>query len=127
MEAAASQGGIEAARALYQRLLRVPPAGGDLFRCIIQLEKDQLVAASGGSSSADGQQQSSTSADNVVRGLYEAAVENYGADDDSIWLDYAKFELERGRGVGKLYWRATKALNFPEAFVLQYRSTIGLQ
>ena len=33
--------GIEAARSLYRALLKLPPAGGSLYHCILDMELDE--------------------------------------------------------------------------------------
>lgn len=43
----------------------------------------------------------------------------YGQEDAVLWLRYARFESRQGKGSGGVYWRATKALDDPEAFVRQ--------
>ena len=47
----------------------------------------------------------------------QAAVEAYGSEDTELWLRYARWEASQGKGVGKVHWRATKALADPQAFV----------
>jgi len=49
----------------------------------------------------------------------QAAVDAYGDEDTELWLRYARWEQSCGRGVGKVYWRATKALSDPQEFVQQ--------
>jgi len=46
-------------------------------------------------------------------------VDAYGDEDTELWLRYARWEQSCGRGVGKVYWRATKALSDPQEFVQQ--------
>lgn len=48
--------GPEAARKLFDQLLRLPPAGGDMFRAMLQLEQQQLLQPSANGSSTAAQQ-----------------------------------------------------------------------
>lgn len=90
--------GIKKARALYKRLTRTPPVGLPLFHKCIELELSQEEPSS-----------------KRVRGLYEAAVDRFGASHPDLWLDYIRFELkdssDNPSAPGLLYWRATKCLD----------------
>lgn len=90
--------GIKKARALYKRLTRTPPVGLSLFHKCIELELSQEEPSS-----------------KRVRGLYEAAVDRFGASHPDLWLDYIRFELKDSSdnpgAPGLLYWRATKCLD----------------
>ena len=44
-------------------------------------------------------------------------MEAYGSEDTELWLLYARWEASQGKGVGRVHWRATKALADPQAFV----------
>ena len=57
--------------------------------------------------------------------MAQAAVDAYGAQDEEVWLRYIQWALQRKKGAGKLYWRATKALNDPPAFADKYHSLQG--
>jgi U3 small nucleolar RNA-associated protein 6 len=119
--------GAAAARKLWQRLLLLPPAGGDMFRAMVQLEQSAADAAV--AESSDPQQQRRQSAGDVVkrvRGVYEAWSAAYGGVDAELWVEWALFEQQQGKaGTGKLYWRAVKALDTPEDFIAAYRQQIG--
>jgi hypothetical protein len=115
--------GAAAARKLWQQLLLLPPAGGDMFRGMLRLE--QLA---GGADEASQQQQQQLAADAAkrVRGVYEAWASAYGSTDAALWVEWALFEQQQGKaGSGKVYWRAVKALEDPEQFIAEYRQQIG--
>ncbi len=124
--------GAEAARGFVQQLLKVPPTGGDFFKAAIQLEEEEQEQGKGkgegeeelrgGAGEAGGRQ----AAGRRVRQLYEAAVAAYGEADGALWLGFARFEQRSGRSAGQVYWRATRALAEPDAFIEQYRLTVGL-
>lgn len=130
-KALASPGGLEAARSLYRRLLKLPPAGGDLFRRAIALEK--AAAAAGQQAPSGGRQEAGAArqkrpdggsgARATLRELYEAALAAYGDRDVQLWLDYACWEQQKG--VGQIYWRATKALADPEPFITAFRQLVS--
>ena len=54
----------------------------------------------------------------------QAAVDAYGREDTELWLRYARFEEAQGHGTGDIHWRATKALDNPDAFVAQLSGSI---
>ena len=56
-----------------------------------------------------------------IKPLLEAAVEVYGQEEEGIWLTFAQCEREAGGQEGKVYWRATKALQDPANFITQYK------
>ena len=49
-----------------------------------------------------------------------AAVDAYGVEDGRPWLRYAAWARAGGKSGGDVYWRATKALAAPEAFLRAY-------
>lgn len=127
--------GLEAARNLYQRLLCIPGAGGDLYRCVLQLEHDEEAAAAsiptadlagpsavslaaargtGGIGGRNQQRQRLTA-------LYDAAVLAYGGTEVDLWLGYARWLASCGHGTGPVCWRAAKELQDPSDFVAQFR------
>ncbi|WIA28100.1 hypothetical protein OEZ86_010682 [Tetradesmus obliquus] len=113
------QQGADAARALWQRLLLLPPAGGDMFSAMVHLEAGETAAASQAALSADALQR--------VRAVYDAWCAAYGSSDAELWVQYALFEQAQGRqGPGRVYWRAVKAVEDPDEFIQQYRSRVGL-
>eukprot|EP00195_Chlamydomonas_chlamydogama_P008645 CAMPEP_0202892056 /NCGR_PEP_ID=MMETSP1392-20130828/1902_1 /ASSEMBLY_ACC=CAM_ASM_000868 /TAXON_ID=225041 /ORGANISM="Chlamydomonas chlamydogama, Strain SAG 11-48b" /LENGTH=719 /DNA_ID=CAMNT_0049575931 /DNA_START=74 /DNA_END=2233 /DNA_ORIENTATION=- len=119
VERISQEHGLEAARAFYRRLLPLPPAGGDFFRAAIALEQADRRHQ---------QQQSGARTsphDAAIKRLHEAAVDAYGSVDPEVWLDYAKYEMSQLRGAAPIYWRATKALADPDAFIEQYRQAMG--
>jgi hypothetical protein len=116
--------GAAAAHKLWQQLLLLPPAGGDMFRGMLRVEQ----LASGADRASQQQQQQQLAADAVkrVRGVFEAWASAYGSTDAALWVDWALFEQQQGKaGAGKVYWRAVKALEDPEQFIAGYRQQIG--
>lgn len=114
LEVTCAEQGMAAARALYQQLLKVPAAGGDMFRVMVRLEEQQQ------------EQEGGSSAAKRVRGVYEDAVRSYGAQDTELWLEFVQYEQRQGKqGAGQLYWRAVKALQDPEPFIEQYRQLVN--
>jgi U3 small nucleolar RNA-associated protein 6 len=103
--------GLEAARKLMPRIAQGPAPGGDYFKAAIQLEESALKSSGGD--------------EKRVRALYEAAAEMYGAEDTQLWLSYALFEQSCKRSAGRIYWRATKALDEPQPFIDQFREVMG--
>lgn len=103
--------GLEAARHLVARLLRVPSPGGDFWLAAVRLESTAISAAMAGpggrAPDADLKQ---------ARRLFEAAVDAHGADDWQMWLEYVQFVQQTGGKVGDVQWRASKALKDPEPF-----------
>lgn len=62
-----------------------------------------------------------------VRKVYESWAGAYGADDATLWVEYALFEQGVSKqGSGRVYHRAVKALRDPDEFIQQYRSKVGL-
>ncbi|GFR40073.1 hypothetical protein Agub_g616 [Astrephomene gubernaculifera] len=114
--------GADAARQLYGKLLAVPGAGGDLYRCAIRLEREELQQ----------QQQPEAAAPapppkqalKRITDLYEAAVAAHGKTETDLWIDYAQWLVRCGKGAGQVYWRATKELEDPDAFIAQYRQAL---
>lgn len=117
--------GLEAARVVCDRLLAVPAPGGDFFRAALALEGAHLEDLKSQPSSTSSTSAQRKAAESRVRKLFEAAVDAYGSLDDSLWLQYALFERGALRGAGDIYWRATKALADPDAFVAKYREALG--
>mmetsp|Transcript_22822 Transcript_22822/g.58091 ORF Transcript_22822/g.58091 Transcript_22822/m.58091 type:complete len:681 (-) Transcript_22822:163-2205(-) len=115
--------GADAARALYSRLLSVPPAGCDLFKAAIKVEQQEQLAAAGSSGRGTAGAGARREGEARMRKLYEAAVDAYGSEDVELWLQYASFEQSALKGVGDIYWRATKALSDPDAFIELYRQS----
>ncbi|KXZ47086.1 hypothetical protein GPECTOR_38g323 [Gonium pectorale] len=113
--------GVEGARQLYSKLLAVPAPGGDLFRCAIHVEREELgLPATEASSSAAAAQPSKAAAKRVTD-LYDKAVSVYGATEVDLWVQYARWMVLCGKASGPIYWRATKELADPDAFVAQFR------
>lgn len=130
LRALAELSGAQAARRFYQALLRLPPAGGELFHAILELE---LVLASGGTGASTGASGSTGSSAGLPSGaaalppqrlhaLFEAAADAYGSEDTALWLRYARYEAAAGRGAAQVYWRAVKALADPTAFIAQFQA-----
>jgi len=47
--------------------------------------------------------------------LMQAAVDAYGAQDSELWLKFVRSRMRRGKSIGDLHWRASKALHEPDA------------
>jgi len=111
--------GAEAARKLFRQLAALPPAGGDAYRQMLQLEGQALEAID------DRAAGTKKMALQRVRHVLETAVDAYGERDASLWLAYAQFEQQHAKqGAGPVYWRAVKALADPEAFIHDYRQSV---
>jgi hypothetical protein len=111
--------GADAGRQLFSQLAMLPPAGGDFYRRMLQLEGAELDAAAGQKPS------SKKTALQRVRRVFEAAVTAFGDCDAGLWLMYCRFEQEQAsQGAGPVYWRAVKALADPEAFVQEFRASV---
>ncbi|KAG2448877.1 hypothetical protein HYH02_006226 [Chlamydomonas schloesseri] len=125
--------GLDAARALYGRLLAVPAPGGDLYRAALRIEEDAVgmpPASSSGSGVAvvvPAVVAAPKAAAKRVTDLYEAAVAAYGHSEADLWIGYARWVVAGSKGAGQVYWRATKTLAEPDAFVAAYRGAIGQQ
>ena len=125
--------GLPAARQLYRALLRVPPAGGDFFHAVLDLELAEEAAA-GAAHAARGAAASSAALPAArLRELFDAAVDAYGALDTRLWLLYVAFEEEQQRrrpgsgDPGKVQWRAVRALRQPSEFEAAYQQRFTLQ
>jgi hypothetical protein len=115
--------GAAAARKLWQQLLLLPPAGGDMFRAMVQLEQ---AAGSSGGSGPQRQLRLAAEAVKRVRAVHEAWAAAYGSSDAGLWVQWALLEQQQNlSGAGKVYWRAVRALEDPEAFIQQYRQKLG--
>lgn len=125
--------GLDAARALYGKLLAVPAPGGDLYRVALRIEEAAAgmpPASSSGSGAAavvPAVVALPKAAAKRVTDLYEAAVAAYGRSEADLWIGYARWVVAGGKGAGKVYWRATKELAEPDGFVAAYREAIGQQ
>lgn len=105
--------GLSAARQLYRRLFQLPPAGGDLYRAVIAMEKEAAAGSSEGPHSRPVQQ------------AYEAAAQAYGSCDVELWLDWALYQQQVLRqGSGTVYWRAVKELQQPDTFIERYQQLV---
>lgn len=118
--------GPEEARLLFQKLLLLPPAGGDMYRAMIDLEMGRFDVED------DSKQQTLAvlpkSVVQRVRKVYESWVDAYGSEDVSLWVEYALFEQGFSKqGAGKVYYKAVKQLADPDGFIQQYRSRIGAE
>ncbi|KAL4452190.1 hypothetical protein ABPG75_007852 [Micractinium tetrahymenae] len=135
-------GGIEAARPLYRALLPLPPAGGDFFRCLLQLESQLFSAAAaaaaaagssgGASSSGGGEGPGSGGAALSARqlgDLFEAAADAYGGEDVQLWLLYIDWQAGRGKPdeAAKVYWKGRKALAAPAELEAAYQLRFKVQ
>jgi hypothetical protein len=123
--------GVSAARKMWQQLLLLPPAGGDMFRAMVRLERASGSSSNNGQQQQqqEGQQQQQSTAEAVkrVRAVYGAWAGAYGSQDAGLWVEWALFEQQQGKaGAGKVYWRAVKALDEPEEFIAEYRQQVGV-
>eukprot|EP00882_Tetradesmus_deserticola_P011582 GHRQ01012254.1.p1 GENE.GHRQ01012254.1~~GHRQ01012254.1.p1 ORF type:complete len:296 (+),score=166.05 GHRQ01012254.1:430-1317(+) len=133
--------GADVARGVWRKLLLLPPAGGDMFAVMVQLETSAAAtgtaaaeAAAAGTASGGADEQDEATAQQLpaaalsrVRAVYDAWVAAYGSADVQLWVRYALFEQAQGRrGPGAVYWRAVKAVEDPDEFIQQYRSRVGL-
>ncbi|EFJ52487.1 hypothetical protein VOLCADRAFT_102982 [Volvox carteri f. nagariensis] len=116
--------GIDNARHLYAKLLAVPAPGGDLYRCAIRLERDALRLEYSADNMASGSCAPPKQAAKRIADLYEAAIAAYGKTETDLWLDYAVWLTQCGKGSGQVYWRATKELAEPDSFIAQYREAL---
>ncbi len=118
---------------MYSRLLAVPAPGGDLYREALRIEEEAVgmpPASSSGSGVAvvvPAVVAAPKAAAKRVTDLYEAAVGAYGHSEVDLWIGYARWVVAGGKGAGQVYWRATKALAEPDAFVAAYREAIEQQ
>ncbi|KAG2432848.1 hypothetical protein HXX76_008581 [Chlamydomonas incerta] len=123
--------GLDAARALYAKLLAVPAPGGDLYRAALRIEEDAAgmppASTSGAAAVVPAVVALPKAAAKRVTDLYEAAVAAYGHSEVDLWIGYAGWVVAGGKGAGQVYWRATKQLAEPDAFVAAYREAIGQQ
>ncbi len=108
---------------MYNTLLKVPAPGGDLYRYAIKMEREALAVE--GAAERTGAH--SKKAAKRLGDLYEAAVAAYGATESDLWLDYARWLVQCGKGAGQVYWRATKELTDPDSFVVQYREALNVE
>ena len=116
--------GADAGRALFAKLAALPPAGGDLYRRMVELEGAALEAAV--AATAGGKASDNAVVVARVRRVLEAAVDAYGDCDAALWLAYARFEQRHARrGAGPIYWRAVKALADADEFVQEYRRSVS--
>lgn len=121
--------GVDECRRLFSQLQKVPPAGGDMYKAMLALEKQQPGAQASNDLPPASKRRRTTSSPEAlqtqrVRALYEAALAAYGATDHLLWVDFALWQAPTG--AGEVYWRATKALDDPQAFVEQYRQQLGV-
>ena len=135
--------GLEAARQLYRQLLRLPPAGGTFFHALLDMEQAAASTSERLShaawlqlyevciSSCDWTHRDPFTLRIFLHGVeldvcnyhpvcVQVAVDAYGVEDDELWLRYVQHSMQRKKGVGMLYWRATKALHDPQGFEQKY-------
>ncbi|XP_042899615.1 U3 small nucleolar RNA-associated protein 6 homolog isoform X2 [Parasteatoda tepidariorum] len=97
LEATAIQSGIEATRKLYKKFKKLGPISHHIVKKMILIENGQM------NSSID-----------LLRQYYEDGIQEFGATNIDIWLDYMKLELEHKDGNSANYatvlWRAKKML-----------------
>lgn len=83
--------GLQAARDLYEDLIRTPPIQIKVNKVMIDIEKEQDKP-------------------NIknIRKYYECAVMHHGSNNVDIWMEYMKFEMEMGSAASSslLYRRA---------------------
>lgn len=119
--------GPAAARKLWQQLVLLPPAGGDMFRAMVRLEQSTGPVEQQQQLEQRVPRQLSKDAVKHVNAVYEAWASSYGSSDGELWVDWAMFAQQQGKaGAGKVYWRAVKALEEPEEFIAAYRQQVGV-
>lgn len=93
------QKGIEEARRYYHQFKNMPPYVDKFFKQMLNIELDQPKCNP-----------------NIVRTIYQDYANKLGKDNHQIWLNYCKFELEKGNpmNVGMIHFRACKMLNEEE-------------
>ncbi|KAG6547104.1 hypothetical protein Mapa_011355 [Marchantia paleacea] len=103
--------GIKQARRVYKRFLALPGPSVELFKHCISMEGRSL-----GSSGATQELQ-------IIRKLFNEAVELYGENDTQLWTMYYFEEIKAGHvnAAKNVYWRAKKALKDPTAFVERHQ------
>ncbi|GIL45686.1 hypothetical protein Vafri_2881 [Volvox africanus] len=116
--------GMDTARRLYGNLLAVPAPGCDLYRYAIKLEREALFREAGTDGAVPSADPTLKQAAKRIGDLYEAAVAMYGKTESDLWLDYALWLTQRGKGSGQVYWRATKELVDPDTFIMKYRDVM---
>ncbi|EIE27370.1 hypothetical protein COCSUDRAFT_11398 [Coccomyxa subellipsoidea C-169] len=119
VQAVRDTSGLPAARQLYRRLLKIPPAGGSLMHAVLDMELG--ASAEEALSAAELDRVCALCMTlTTVWGCMQAAVDAYGSEDEDIWLKYVQNRMQQAKNVGDLHWRATKALTDPETFVQKY-------
>lgn len=132
-----AKAGMDASRELFDKLQKLPPAGGDMFRTMVELEKQGVVDVEALPASEEGVTSSkrrriasaksgatlATRPCEQVRIIYEAAVASYGAEDHLLWLEYAA--SQDVTTAGAIYWRAVKALHNPDVFIAAYKEQLA--
>ncbi|KAJ9518134.1 hypothetical protein QJQ45_010109 [Haematococcus lacustris] len=113
--------GLEGGRKLVAQLLAGPPPGSEFFHAAIDMELEALPA--GGCAVL--KQSKTPSASKQLSQVFEAAVAAYGHEDESLWLRFAQHEHACMKGVGAIYWRATKALSNPDGFIAQFHAAVS--
>ncbi|KAL6762165.1 U3 small nucleolar RNA-associated protein 6-domain-containing protein [Haematococcus lacustris] len=113
--------GLEGGRKLVAQLLAGPPPGSEFFHAAIDMELEALPA--GGHAVL--KQSKTPSASKQLSQVFEAAVAAYGHEDESLWLRFAQHEHACMKGVGAIYWRATKALSNPDGFIAQFHAAVS--
>lgn len=100
--------GLTEARALVDRLLKVPSPGGSFWHAVLlaELEETKSVGA--------------LSDVKRTKRLFEAAVSAHGSEDAELWLLYAHCLHSQHKMTDDIFWRANKALQDPTAFTSKY-------
>lgn len=99
--------GIHAARKAYEELSLQPPITLEFHKKMAALELTQPRISQ-----------------KYARRPYEMATQQYGSNDISIWMDYIKFEMDKGdsKKVGEIHARAVKTLKneLTQTFIEDY-------
>eukprot|EP00884_Botryococcus_braunii_P019137 jgi/Botrbrau1/5907/Bobra.0366s0084.2 len=95
--------GAEAAKQLLWKLLTCPSPGGSLYHAALELDSSQPGFL--------------TDAERCR--VLEAGVDTFGEEDEELWLEYYRFDLEKHRRSGVVYRRAISRLIDPTSFMLK--------
>ncbi|MGH0147865.1 UNVERIFIED_CONTAM: hypothetical protein FKN15_061104 [Acipenser sinensis] len=102
-------GGVKKAKKVFTSLQENRPFSLAFFQKMIQIEKEQETCKM-----------------QNLREYYERALREFGSEEDNLWLDYIKEELNHPQGkpenCGKIHWRAMRVLQGErvERFIAKY-------
>ncbi|MGH0131745.1 UNVERIFIED_CONTAM: hypothetical protein FKN15_047864 [Acipenser sinensis] len=102
-------GGVKKAKKVFTSLQESRPFSLAFFQKMIKIEKEQETCKM-----------------QNLREYYERALREFGSEEDNLWLDYIKEELNHPQGkpenCGKIHWRAMRVLQGEqvERFIAKY-------